>query len=175
MTFDDGPSIYTEQIINILKEYNISAIFFFIGCNIEEHKEAVYYTHSNGLTIGNHSFSHRRPSLMTQEQQKEDIMRTNEIIEDLLDYKIKYYRPPYGEVSKELEQVINEIDMKTVLWNKDPADWDKKDSNQILQYVMETKPYGGIYLLHEKPETVEALPMIIEFLLKQGIEFVCFD
>ncbi|HBN85505.1 MAG TPA: hypothetical protein DDZ89_16870 [Clostridiales bacterium] len=61
------------------------------------------------------------------------------------------------------------------MWNKDPADWDNKTGEEIIQYITDTQPYGGIYLLHETAETVAALPMIIEFLLAQNVEFVTLE
>ena len=65
--------------------------------------------------------------------------------------------------------------MKTVLWNKDPADWNNKTGEEIMKYITEATPYGGIYLLHETPETVAILPMIIEFLLLNGVEFITLE
>ncbi len=175
LTFDDGPSIYTKQIVDILNKYGIKGAFFFIGVHTNGFYEQMKYVSDHGCIIGNHTYSHREMSLKTIEEQKDEIIRTNQIIEDATGLYPKYFRPPYGNLNENLKNILHGKDMKTILWNKDPADWDNKTGEEIIQYITDTQPYGGIYLLHETAETVAALPMIIEFLLAQNVEFVTLE
>jgi peptidoglycan/xylan/chitin deacetylase (PgdA/CDA1 family) len=175
LTFDDGPSAYTQQIVDILNRYNVQGLFFFIGLHTQGRYEAMRYVTENGCAVGNHGYSHRDMSAMTYDEQKQEVVRTNEIIEQVTGVKPKFYRPPFGNYTEELDGILKEAEMKTVLWNKDPADWNNKTGEEIMKYITEATPYGGIYLLHETPETVAILPMIIEFLLLNGVEFITLE
>ncbi|WP_261376973.1 polysaccharide deacetylase family protein [Flavobacterium anhuiense] len=60
LTFDDGPSIYTLEVLELLKKYNVKATFFCIGKNIETHPEIIQKVISEGHLVGNHSYSHSK-------------------------------------------------------------------------------------------------------------------
>ncbi len=64
--------------------------------------------------------------------------------------------------------------MKVLLWNRDPEDWNVKSPEDILHYVYNADPSGGVYLFHEKKITVEALPEIIKYFQAKNMKFVIF-
>jgi peptidoglycan/xylan/chitin deacetylase (PgdA/CDA1 family) len=87
---------------------------------------------------------------------------------------VTIFRPPYGAVNDGLAAEAKRQHMKLLLWNRDPEDWKADNAPQVLRYFHTTDPSGGIYLLHEKAVTVQALPEIIEYLQAQGLKFAVF-
>ena len=95
LTFDDGPSKYTIDIINVLKEYNVGSTFFFIGKHIYEFPEYVKEVHSNGFAIGSHSMSHINLKKLSIKKQEYEIMESIKMIEDIIEDKIHLFRAPW--------------------------------------------------------------------------------
>lgn len=172
ITFDDGPSAYTNEIVDILKNYNIGGTFFFIGVNMNKYQDNVKYVHTNGFSIGNHTFNHIELSSLSYEKQKQEYHASKQLLEEITGKEITLFRPPYGAFNDQTMQLMREEGTKAVLWNSDPRDWQNKSSSQILNYIKSTDPSGTIILLHETENTIKALPSIIEYLQEQGLEIV---
>ena len=174
LTFDDGPSALTEQIVDILKEQNVAATFLFVGQNVARNPDAVTYTLENGMAIGNHSWDHSVLTKADAQKQRENLLKTNDALESLTDRAITLFRPPYGEVNDELVAEAKKLNMKTLMWNRDPEDWNAKNPEDIIRYFHQVEAAGGIYVLHEDKNTVEALPEIIKYLKEKNLTFVTF-
>ncbi|MDQ0113383.1 polysaccharide deacetylase family protein [Paenibacillus harenae] len=177
LTFDDGPSEYTEQIVDILKEYDIAATFLFVGLNVKHDPEAAAYAVDNGMAVGNHSWAHNNLTKSTDEENTNSIARVNELIESESadeDTVVNLFRPPYGAINDDVKAVVKREQMKVLMWNRDPVDWKAKTKRQILSYFKQKPPSGGIYVMHEKKLTVEALPEIIQYLKSKQLKFVIF-
>lgn len=164
LTFDDGPSKYTEEIVDILTEHGVKATFFFIGANLSSHPDAVRYAYDRGMAIGNHSWSHSRLPSLSRVKMEEEISRTNKELENLIGEPVRLFRPPFGATGSAVERTLSREGMLNVLWNRDPEDWRVSEAEDILRYIRSTEPDGGIYLLHESDKTIEVLPQIIQFL-----------
>ncbi|WP_052350741.1 polysaccharide deacetylase family protein [Paenibacillus gorillae] len=175
LTFDDGPSVYTEQIVDILKENDVAATFLFIGKNAKRKQEAAAYASEQGMVVGNHSWSHSDLSQAESEKALIELKRTNELLEEITGDPTTIFRPPYGAVSNELKAQVKQLGMKTLMWNRDPEDWSVKSAADIVKYFHQTNPSGGIYVLHEKKITAEALPEIIDYLKKKKLKFAVFE
>ncbi|MCC3372546.1 polysaccharide deacetylase family protein [Cohnella sp. REN36] len=174
LTFDDGPSAYTEKIVDILREHDVAATFLFIGQNVKKHPDAVAYASKHGMSIGNHSWDHSVMTKASREEQLDNLAKTSEIIESLTDIPVTLFRPPYGAIDDGLIASAKEQKLKVLLWNRDPEDWHAKRAEDILKYFREVKTPGGVYVLHEDKRTVEALPQIIEYLQKNRLKFAAF-
>lgn len=170
ITFDDGPSAYTQDIVKVLKEYNVGGTFFFVGSQVLKFPEAVKYVDDHGFSIGNHSMTHANLAKLSTANQKYQIEHTNELIQNITSKPVFLFRPPYGSRDDSLNQLVSTSNMKMVMWNSDPEDWNHSSAQRILDYITRTKSSGSIILLHESKETLEALPLIIEFLQKQQLE-----
>lgn len=177
LTFDDGPSEYTEQIVDILKEHDIAATFLFVGLNVKHDPEAAAYAVDNGMAVGNHSWAHNDFTKSTDEENYNSIAKVNELIESEAadeDMVVNLFRPPYGAINDAVEAVAKKEKMKVLMWNRDPVDWKAKTKKQILSYFKQKSPSGGIYVMHEKKLTVEALPEIIQYLKSKQLKFAIF-
>jgi peptidoglycan/xylan/chitin deacetylase (PgdA/CDA1 family) len=174
LSFDDGPSRYTEQLVDILVKSGVAANFLFIGQNVSHYPEAVRYADEHGMPVGNHSWDHSDLTANSAEENRNNLARANQSLEQLIAGPVTIFRPPYGAVNKQLAGEAGRQHLKVLLWNRDPEDWKADSPEQILNYFYNTEPSGGIYLLHEKSITVKVLPEIITYLKGKGLKFAIF-
>jgi len=174
LTFDDGPSSYTQDILAVLEEHGVPATFFFVGKNIERFPEAVVDAHNQGHGIGLHSYSHQVLRGLSSEKQEEDIDSCVQAIKPYVN-EVFLFRPPYGMFDDYTKEILSAHNMSLVLWNRDPKDWSANSSQQIVNAVLKpsnASPSGGIYVLHENAMTLKALPEIIKAIKEKNLEFV---
>ncbi|WP_083609424.1 polysaccharide deacetylase family protein [Paenibacillus sp. P3E] len=174
LSFDDGPSKYTKEIVDILMAYGIAANFLFIGQNAQQHPEAVQYANAHGMPVGSHSWDHSDMTKNSSGENHNNLLRSVQVLEQNIGRPVTVFRPPYGAINGSLAAEAVKQNLKVLLWNRDPEDWKAQTSEQIIQYFYHTDPSGGIYLLHEKAITVKALPAIIEYLKKKQLKFAIF-
>lgn len=174
LTFDDGPHpYYTEQLLDGLKERDVRATFFVLGKHAEQYPELVERMNEEGHLIGNHTYSHMQLSQRNSEAFKEELIKTNELLEELTGQEVQYVRPPYGTWDKKFEKELN---MFPVLWNIDPLDWSSKNVTGIVQKVKSKAKDNGIILMHDEYKTtVTAALQIIDELKEEGYEFVTVE
>ena len=172
LTFDDGPTKYSLEIVDILKEYGVGGTFFFIGQNAEEHPDYVEYVHSNGYSIGSHSSSHPNMPTLSYKKQELELVASLDLLGEITKEKIRLFRPPYGNFNKHLQNLVDENHYKLVLWNVDPEDWNTRNSERIFNDIKTSDVSGSIILLHESKAVVDALPRIIEYLQELDLEIV---
>ena len=97
LTFDDGPHpYYTQQLLEGLKERGIKATFFVTGEHASLHPKAIEQMKKDGHVIGNHTYSHMQLNRSNREKFKEELMKTNAVIESITGEEVIYVRPPYG-------------------------------------------------------------------------------
>lgn len=174
LTFDDGPHpIYTPKLLEGLKERNVTATFFVTGANASLYPELIEQMQKDGHVIGNHTYHHVRLSSVGKEIFLQELKETNRVLEDILEINIEYVRPPFGEWNTSIEQ---EIDMFPVLWDIDPLDWCRGNTEQIVKTVLDGAEDHAIILMHDEYATsVEAALQIVDELLEEGYEFVTVD
>lgn len=172
LTFDDGPSNYTKEIVDILKAHQAGGTFFFVGLNIKKYKDMVQYVNLNGYAIGGHSMHHSNLTDLSYEKQEKEIIQTMQLLEDITSDKVELFRPPFGAMNEITVDVLNKYESKIVLWNRDPEDWKSNNSDEIVDHVLNTEASGSIILLHESQTVVDALPIIIAELQQQGLQVV---
>ena len=170
LTFDDGPSKYTNEIIEILKENDANATFFVLGNKVEIYAETIKKSLSYGNEIGNHSYNHKWLAKLSQKEVTEQINKTQEIIKTYTGYTPKLIRPTYGNVNNNIR---NASDLDIVLWTVDTMDWKYKNVNTIIKRATSKVKDGDIILMHDiHKRTMLALKKIIPILKEQGYEFV---
>lgn len=152
LTFDDGPSLTSKKILDILETYDGKATFFWLGSNMADHLDIVNLAIKNGHLVANHSWDHpNMGSFTSQRFWQEQVNRTNQEIENLTGYKITYYRPPFGNISNEQIQFLKEKNIKTVLWSFSTIDWSssKNSFDQITNRIENNMFPGAIILFHD--------------------------
>ena len=175
LTFDDGPAFrYTMEYLKVLRENQVPATFFLVGRRIQCNPSLVSMIVGEGHEIGNHSYDHPNLELQREAAIKEQLSRTSDLLSQWTQKEIKLMRPPGGAFGPGLLKVASEMNLRVVMWTIDPRDWEKnKTSNEIATLIKKNMEPGAIILLHEgKPQTLAALPILINDLQKDGWEFV---
>lgn len=173
LTFDDGPSDYTEMLLDGLKQNDAKASFFVIGSKAQKNPEIVSRAFNEGHLIGNHSFSHERFPFKSVEECETSIAKTFNVIENITGERNLYFRAPYGDISA---YQLKQLDVVFVSWTFSTYDWQGKSADYIYERIMKKADDGEIILLHDtKKETVEAVLRAIPELQEQGYEFVRVD
>lgn len=174
ITFDDGPHpIYTEQLLDGLKEREVKATFFVTGSHAKLYPKLVERMSKEGHLIGNHTYSHLQLTKRNRKEFKEELIQTNEVIFEITGQEVSYVRPPYGSWDKTFEAELN---MFPVLWDIDPLDWCSSDASCIVRNVIADAKENSIILMHDeyKP-SVEAALQIVDELQEQGYTFVTVE
>ncbi|MGX7108882.1 polysaccharide deacetylase family protein [Facklamia miroungae] len=174
LTFDDGPNpITTPQILDTLKFYDVKASFFVLGQNAEKYPDIIKRMQDEGHLIGNHSYSHRNFTLISEAEILDELNRTNQIIESATHASVNYYRMPYGAGGQREMQLTK---MTPVLWNVDSEDWKSRNEQMIINRVNSTLRPDPVILMHDiYQETANSLGTIIENIRRNGYQFVRLD
>lgn len=178
LTFDDGPDItFTPQILNKLKNYHVKATFFLLGENMEKYPELVKQIAAEGHVIGNHTYTHPNLTQISDEAFYEQIQKSDALIEQLVGYKPRFFRPTYGAINENQVAWATRQQMMVIQWSIDTLDWRGLDATTITNSVMANILPGSIILQHNADGvplqgTVDALDQIIPALQKKGATFV---
>lgn len=174
LTFDDGPHPrYTKELLEGLRERKVRVSFFLMGKNIPGREELVSQMKADGHLIGNHTYSHVDLKRLTSEEACEEILKTDQLIFDIIGEHTEYIRPPFGNWNTNLDCGIV---MFPVFWNIDPRDWNTSNVDEIVRKVVKNVQEGDIILLHDcYDSTVKATFRIIDLLQAEGYEFVTVD
>lgn len=177
ITFDDGPSPYTLEVLDLLKKYNVKAAFFCIGKNIEAHPEIVKQILAEGHLVGNHSYSHS-PFFDFYNAKKitEEIQKTDTLLEKFTSKKINFFRPPYGVTTPSIRRALKTTGHKVIGWNIRSFDGGTKNQNLIFNRIIKRISPGGIVLLHDTAShSVLVLEQFLQFLQKQNYQVVSVE
>lgn len=175
LTFDDGPAYtYTEQILDILARYDVTATFFVVGRHGTAQRELLRRIASEGHSVQNHSWDHYLLTRYSDAFIEDQLVRTNRLIEEVTGTAPHCLRPPGGAVNNRVRAVAAGLGMATVLWDVNPSDWMHPGAGSVAYTVLHGTGGGDIVLLHDigGPSTIGALPTIIEGLRARGYEFV---
>ena len=178
LTFDDGPDdVFTPLILDKLQKYDVKATFFLLGSNIEKFPEMAKQIAAAGHVIGNHTYSHPKLTEMSDEDYHDQIQKSDEIIQKLVGYKPRFFRPPYGAISESQVQWATAQKMMVIQWSIDTLDWQGLSAQKITETVVDNVLPGSIILQHHAPGvplqgSVDALDDIIPSLRQQGVRFV---
>lgn len=108
LTFDDGPSEYTENLLDGLAERNAKASFFLIGNRVEKYRKTVLRMKEEGHTIGQHTQNHADLTKISEQEVREEINSANEAIMRITGERPRYVRPPFGEYN---DRIVLDTDM----------------------------------------------------------------
>lgn len=169
-TFDDGPSYNTIKIVNTLVKYDSKATFFLVGNKIEKYAKTMDVLVKNGMDIGNHTYSHKELTKLSDKEILKEIDLTNEVIYNKTGIKPMFLRPSYGAMNKRIKKLST---MPIIIWNIDTLDWKYHNSNKIKDKILKYVSDGDIILMHDTyVATLNAIEMVIPELKKQGYKIV---
>gem|GEM_PF-3589837 len=170
LTFDDGPSMYTEQILEILKEYDSSATFFMVGYNIEKHPERVQMVLDAGCEVANHTTGHKDLSDISRKSIEKEVYDNEKLLNEAGAKGELLLRPPYGSYNDDVKEVVKR---PMINWSVDSRDWKTKDAESTVKEVKKNVKDGRVVLMHDiYASTVEAVRELIPWLIGEGYRLV---
>ncbi|PWW39966.1 MULTISPECIES: polysaccharide deacetylase family protein [Paenibacillus] len=169
LTFDDGPSNNTTNVLNALKQAGLRATMFNVGQNAQNNQSLVSAQVAAGMWIGNHSYTHPNMTTLSSSQMSSEITRTQQTIQSITGTSPKLFRPPYGATNATLKSVISQNGLTEVLWNVDSQDWNGATTAQIVAAVNRMQS-GDVILMHDQYQTtLQAIPQIAQNLKNRGL------
>ena len=177
LTFDDGPSEFTLQVLELLKKYNAKATFFCIGKNIEIHPEIVKRIIDEGHLLGNHSYSHSKFfDFYNAKKITDEIQKTDSLLEKFTSKKINFFRPPYGVTTPSIRRALQLTGHKVIGWNIRSLDGGTKNQELIFNRIIKRVSPGGIVLLHDTaPHSVLVLEQFLQFLQQNNYTVISVE
>ncbi|MDR1405570.1 MAG: polysaccharide deacetylase family protein [Prevotellaceae bacterium] len=179
LTFDDGPdSRITPEILDVLREHHIKAIFFCAGRKIAGQETLLRRAVAEGHLLGNHSFSHTPLfPLLPYAKMKRDLERCEKSIRQITGQQpVSLFRPPYGVTNPVVAKAAAQLGCRTLGWSVRSFDTVKKDYRKVANRINKRIKPGNIILLHDTTPSIPAiLNDIIHHARQQGYRFVRAD
>lgn len=181
LTFDDGPTAMTDEILDVLADKGVQATFFVVGERAQRRPATLRRLQREGHVIGNHSWSHPNFSDLDAHQTRRQILRTNAVVRRVTGTSPVLFRYPYGDETQEGNTVIRENQMwGGVLWHwqTGAGDFTCPGPEGVVRYLNDNAVDQALLLLHDGNEVdscsrpqMEYLPEAIDSLRARGFEF----
>ncbi|MEI1420701.1 polysaccharide deacetylase [Bacillus cabrialesii] len=182
LTFDDGPSAYTNRLLNILKSADVKATFFMLSPRMNEFKQAVKRADKEGHALGLHGVTHNNKLFyQTPTSPLKEMQEARDTLQDITGYKTDLVRTPYGSKPSLTASQIHNLEKDGFVywdWTIDSMDWKYRNSKYVtavlqqlenMEHSHSSRPY--VILMHDLPATVNALPALINKLKEKGYSF----
>lgn len=152
---------YIPDILETLKKHQVYATFFLEGRWVKNNPKLSKMIVEAGHEVGNHSYSHPDMKSLQTSKVRDELKRTNDIIEVTTGEKVKWFAPPSGSYRDEVVEIADEMDMRTIMWSVDTIDWQKPSPDVLIDRVMGKMHKGAIVLMHPTASTANALNALI--------------
>jgi len=180
LTFDDGPSVATLELIRVLGAYDARATFFFCGANVRRLPKAARAVADAGHEIGNHSDTHPLLCFRSAAFMEAELRRAQETIAAHTGQTPRWFRPPYGVRWPGLRTAQSRLGLKGAMWTAIGRDW-SLPPEAIARRILKAARAGAILCLHDGRElasqpdataTLEAVRLFLPPLARSGYRFV---
>jgi peptidoglycan/xylan/chitin deacetylase (PgdA/CDA1 family) len=183
LSFDDGPHPqYTPQVLSVLKRYNITASFFWLGNCVNRFPDIGKTVSEQGHWIGLHGYEHDSFPLLSPTQLKQSLEKTQIAIYNacnLSPEKVRDVRPPNGFFTPQTLHLFQQWNYRPVMWSVVPEDWVHPGVNVVVNRVIKQVKPGSLIVLHDGyfggKDVAETINILIPRLLQEGYEFVTVD
>lgn len=170
LTFDDGPvRDVTPAVLHVLRKYGVSATFFCVGHKVEEEGDLLRHIHDEGHIVALHSHSHSYMyDFNTPAGFRTDLNRNQSAIEAIIDFRPRFFRPPYGVTTPFMHRIIKEKHLDVIGWNVRSFDTVIKDEEKVLRRIKDRIKPGAIILLHDHLTTTpRLLDRLLDYLVQE--------
>ena len=176
LTFDEGyENGYTPQILDVLRDNNVKAIFFITGPYLKEHQDLVRRMVEEGHTVGNHTIHHPSLPEKSDSQIEEEVLGLDRVFSEKFGQRMKFLRPPKGEYSERSLSITSKLGYYNLFWSFAYDDWHRdkiRGPEYAYKMVMKNLHNGEIMLLHAvSKDNADALDSIIKGVRSSGYEF----
>ena len=182
LTFDDGPSDFTNLLLDTLTKLKVKVSFFVLGSKAQttNGRRTIQRASTLGHTIAVHTWSHPHLTQLTEDQVRKEILDTITIIKQATGKTPKYFRPPYLDYNARVDSIVKSFSLRTVWTNLDTFDWKFFDTNpsQILTNVANGLITGGSFITLQH-DTLKAsndqIQQIVQLIQSRGFSIVSMD
>ncbi|WP_229070067.1 polysaccharide deacetylase family protein [Actinoplanes sp. DH11] len=176
LTFDDGPSKYTPQILDILRRNNVKATFCMLGNNVGPYRATARRVVREGHRLCNHSRNHPDFRKLSTAAARSQVKYTQSKIKSVTGRSPKVFRFPYGSSNTRTRAVVRNEGLRILGWTVDTRDWERPGSATITKRAVNNTRPGGVVLMHDgggnRSQTVASLNNTIRKLKAKGYTFV---
>jgi peptidoglycan/xylan/chitin deacetylase (PgdA/CDA1 family) len=177
LTIDDGPDpLYTPQVLDVLRRYQVTATFSMIGVHVAAYPDLARSVAAAGHHIANHTWTHADLVHMRPDGVHAELVRASRAIHAATGMHPGLFRAPYGAWSPDVIKLCEDMQMIPMDWSVDPRDWAQPGTRSIIHNILKNTRPGSIILEHDgggnRSETVAALRVVIPALLHEGYHFV---
>lgn len=171
LTFDDGPSAYTNTLLDGLVARGVKVTFFMLGQCAKYYPNTVRRVYDEGHQIAQHTYDHPALTTLSDEKIRWQIETTDAILDDILGQDLDYLiRTPYGDCSS---RVLGLLGTPSIVWSVDSCDWQLLNAQKVCDQIVRNAFDGAIVLVHDIHKTsIPGALAAIDILLAQGYEFV---
>ncbi|KAL3455968.1 hypothetical protein BJX64DRAFT_297111 [Aspergillus heterothallicus] len=153
LTLDDGPSEYTDHILDLLRSYDARATFFVLGEAAQEHPDILRRMQDEGHQIGSHTFDHASLPTLNHDGIVSEMTRVEDVLIPIIDEVPTYMRPPYFDISDEVLATMSDLGYKVITASIDTKDYEHDTEDGINasydKFIAELDAGGSIILLHD--------------------------
>ena len=159
----------TQQIMEVLEEYEAGATFFLVGFWVDKYPEMVKAIDEAGFEIGTHSNTHPDMAKINQENIAKELDISTEKIKAITGKEVSLFRPPYGSYNNDLINACSQRNLIPIQWDVDSLDWKGLSATDITTRVIDKVQNGSIILMHNNADNVvDAVKMVLERLTNEG-------
>lgn len=173
LTYDDGPGVHTNRLLDTLGRENVKATFFMVGTNVSANPGTVRRMRDMGMELANHTVNHPNLTGLGSSSINYQLSDTNRRIREVSGVTPTWFRPPYGARNTTVDTVARNNGLGVVIWSVDPYDWRDRNAATVTSRVLNQTQPGSIILMHDiHGTTVDAAPAIIAGLKQRGYVMV---
>jgi peptidoglycan-N-acetylglucosamine deacetylase len=176
LTFDDGPSPHTAELLEVLGQHDVKATFFMVGSRVDARPDVARAVAAAGHAIGNHTYHHTRLVLKKPAHVTRELVAGERAIERATGIRPAFYRPPFGAEDRVTREAGRRLGLVAVDWSGSSKDWKRPGADAIVANVLRQAHDGAVILMHDgggdRRQTVEAVARIIPELRRRGFELV---
>ncbi len=176
LTFDDGPSYFTETYLDILAQHGVKATFCIMGEQVADGAYVIGETAAAGHLIASNTWDHKQLTTLEADEVQREIGDTAAALRDVIGTDVNFLRPPYGDLDSQAWLNSGGHVAVSVYWTHDSLDWEMPGVDAIVHNATEPMAPGSVILMHDgggdRNQDVEALPRIIEAWQAAGYRFV---
>ena len=159
---------YIPTILESLEKHETKATFFLDGSWVKKNPDVAKKIMDAGHEIGNHAYSHPDLKQRSMEETRQEIAKTNKVIEETLGIQTKWFAPPSGSFNETTIQVANKLKMRTILWTVDTVDWKNPAASEMVNRVVSKVDNGAMVLMHPTKPVAEGMDKMITKIKGKG-------
>lgn len=173
LTFDDGPSVNTPAILDLLELYGGKATFFVVGSRVSTYADTIKRCADMGNEIGIHTWGHTTLTGLSTADIQAEVGSTADAVAQYAGFTCAAVRPPGGACNDTVKQVVGDMGYFLCNWSIDTEDWRSRDADAVYEAIMSEVTDGAIILCHDLySSTAEAMERVIPELVAQGYQLV---